>query len=65
MFNTQTLPFNAKTTTYGKLTKVKNSCKYTNIYKPPFNIAGVDCFGPVAIKQYKQTRTSNNNKIKR
>ena len=32
---------------------------------PPFIITGVDCFGPVTIKQYKRTRTSNNNQIKR
>ena len=35
------------------------------VFKPPFTITGVDCFGPVTIKQYKRTRTSNNKQIKR
>ena len=35
------------------------------VFKPPFTITGVDCFGPVAIKQYQQTRTSSNKQIKR
>ena len=35
------------------------------VFKPPFTIIGVDCFGPVTIKQYKRTRTSNNKQIKR
>ena len=33
-------------------------------FKPTFTITGVDCFGPVTIKQYKRTRTSNNKQIK-
>ena len=37
----------------------------TAVFKPPFTITGVNCFGPVTIKQYKRTRTSNNNQIKR
>ena len=35
------------------------------VFKPPFTITGVDCFGPVTIKQYKRTRTSSNKQIKR
>ena len=35
------------------------------VFKPPFTITGVDCFGPVTIKQYKRTRASNNKQIKR
>ena len=34
------------------------------IFKPPFTITEVDCFEPVTIKQYKRTRTSNNNQGK-
>ena len=33
------------------------------VFKPPFTFTGIDCFGPVTIKQYKRTRTSNNNQI--
>ena len=35
------------------------------VFKPPFTITGVDCSGPVTIKQYKRRRTSNNKQIKR
>ena len=35
------------------------------VFKSPFTITGVDCFGPVNIKQYKRTRTSDNKQIKR
>ena len=31
------------------------------LFKPPFTITGVNCFVRVTIKQYKRTRTSNNN----
>ena len=34
------------------------------VFKPPFTITGVNCIGPVPIKQYKQTRTSNNKQTK-
>ena len=34
-------------------------------FKPTFTITGVDCFGPVTIKQYKRTRTSYNKQIVR
>ena len=39
----------------GNLTKERIA-----VFRPPFTITGFDCFGPVTIKQYKQTRTSNN-----
>lgn len=35
------------------------------VFKPPFTISGVDCFGPIIIKQYKRTRSSSNNQQKR
>ena len=35
------------------------------VFKPPFTISGVDCFGPMTIKQYKRTRSSSNNQQKR
>ena len=35
------------------------------VFKPPFTITGVNCIGPVPIKQYKQTKTSNNKQTKR
>ena len=35
------------------------------VFKPLITITGVDCFGPVTIKQYKRTRTSKNKQIKR
>ena len=34
------------------------------VFKPATH-TGVDCFGPVTIKQYKRTRTSNNKQTKR
>ena len=37
----------------------------TAAFKPTFTITGVDCFGPVTIKQYKRTRTSSNKQVKR
>ena len=35
------------------------------VFKTPFTITGVDCFGPDTIKQYKRTRTSKNKQKKR
>ena len=36
-----------------------------DVFKLPFTITVVNCFRPATIKQYKQTRTSNNNQKKR
>ena len=35
------------------------------VFKPPFTITEIDCFGPVNIRQYKRTRASNKKQIKR
>ena len=35
------------------------------VFKTPFTITGVDCFGPDTIKQYKRKRTSKNKQKKR
>ena len=43
---------------------IENLPKYRiALFKPPFTIIGVNYFGPVTIKQYKQTRTSINTRI--
>ena len=49
-----------KTQLMGNLTKERIAG-----FKPPFTFPGFDCFGPVTIKQYNRTRTSNIKKIKR
>ena len=47
----QTPPFN------GKILKERVA-----VFKPPYTITGVYCFGPVTINQYKQTRTQTVNR---
>ena len=51
----QTQPFNAQTTIWGNLPNER-----IVVFKPPFTITGVDFFVPVTIKQYNQTKISNN-----